>query len=151
METKSVAALEDHLGYWLRLVSNHVSAAFAGRLAAKGVTVVEWVMLRELYDRAQPPSVLAESLGMTRGAVTKLADRLAARRLLRREASAADGRAQSLVLTGQGRSLVPQLAALADRNDAEFFATLDARDRAALKKSLRQLVRDRDLRGIPTQ
>ena len=32
-----VSDLTAHLGFWLRTVSNHVSHAFAGRLAAQGV------------------------------------------------------------------------------------------------------------------
>src|SRR5580704_8608408 len=105
METISrPAALESHLGFWLRLVSNHVSHAFAQRLEALGVTVVEWVLLRELYDGERAPSSLAERMGMTRGAITKLADRLARRGLIGRKADARDGRAQLLTLTGQGRA-----------------------------------------------
>src|SRR5215831_9975735 len=118
METKSLSALQSHLGYWMRLVSNHVSGAFAEKLSARQVSVAEWVALRELYDCAQSPSLLAQKMGITRGAVTKLADRLLARKLVTRAASAEDGRAQILSLTGQGRALVPHLAALADRNDA---------------------------------
>jgi DNA-binding MarR family transcriptional regulator len=151
MKTKFPSALEDHLGYWLRLVSNHVSGAFAEKLSARGVSVAEWVLLRELYDRARPPSLLADRLEMTRGAITKLAGRLVARKQVVRTASTEDGRAQILSLTGQGRALVPQLAALADRNDAEFFASLSGRDQAALKSLLLKIVRGRDLRGVPTQ
>ena len=150
MEIKA-PALEDHLGYWLRLVSNHVSAAFAEKLAARKITVAEWVLLRELYDRPQPPSALAEKLGMTRGAITKLADRLEARTLLARAADAQDGRAQIVSLTASGRMLVPQLAALADRNDAEFFAGLSDSERAGLKTLLIEIARRRDLRGVPTE
>ena len=151
METKRPAGLESHLGYWLRLVSNHVSGAFAQKLSAKDVTVAEWVVLRELHDGAQSPSLLAQKMEMTRGAITKLADRLIARKLVARMASPSDGRAQILSLTGQGRALVPQLAALADRNDAEFFAGLTASDRAALKTLLLKIVKARDLRGMPTE
>jgi len=151
METKIISALEDHLGYWLRLVSNHVSGAFAEKLAAKDVSVAEWVVLRELYDAAQSPSLLAQKMGLTRGAVTKLADRLLARKLLARAASAEDGRAQILSLTGQGRALVPQLAALADRNDAEFFMGLSPGDRAKLKGLLLKIVKGRGLSGVPTE
>ena len=57
-------------------MSNHVSHAFAIKLAGVGVTVAEWVVLRELYDAESAPSALAEQLGMTRGAISKLADRL---------------------------------------------------------------------------
>ena len=151
METKSISALEDHLGYWLRLVSNNVSGAFAEKLSARAVSVAEWVMLRELYDAAQSPSLLAEKIGMTRGAVTKLADRLVARKLVAREASEKDGRAQMLLLTKQGMALVPQLAALADRNDAEYFAGLTGREQAALKNLLLKIVKGRGIRGAPTE
>ena len=151
METEKPAALDSHLGYWLRLVSNHVSGAFADKLLAKDVTVAEWVVLRELYDAAQSPSLLAQKMEVTRGAITKLADRLIARKLVARMASASDGRAQILSLMGAGRALVPQLAALADRNDAEFFAGLPAGDRAALKALLLKIVKARDLRGMPTE
>ncbi|HYD07668.1 MAG TPA: MarR family transcriptional regulator, partial [Reyranella sp.] len=34
-----VSDLSDHLGFWLRLVSNHVSQAFAAKVASRGVTV----------------------------------------------------------------------------------------------------------------
>ncbi len=37
--SQSPSELTEHLGYWLRLVSNHVSHTFAARLAAKDVTV----------------------------------------------------------------------------------------------------------------
>jgi DNA-binding MarR family transcriptional regulator len=88
---------------------------------------------------------------LTRGAVTKLADRLVGRKLVARMASATDGRAQILSLTGPGRALVPQLAALADRNDAEFFSGLSQRDRAALKSLLLKIVKARDMRGAPVE
>ena len=60
-----------HLGYWLRFVSNHVSYAFARKLADKDVTAAEWVVLHELYgERAVAPSSLADRLGLTRGAIS---------------------------------------------------------------------------------
>ena len=41
--TKSarVSPLESHLGYWLRVVSNHVSHGFKSKVEAHGVTVAE--------------------------------------------------------------------------------------------------------------
>ena len=151
MQKKPVSALETHLGYWLRLVSNNVSGAFAEKLSGRKVSVAEWVVLRELYEADQSPSLLAHKIGMTRGAITKLADRLVARKLVAREASDRDGRAQILLLTGRGRAFVPQLAALADRNDAEFFAGLSPHEQAMLKSLLLKIVRGRDLRGMPTE
>ncbi len=147
-----VSPLEAHLGYWLRFVSNQVSHAFGVKLAARGVTVAEWVVLRELYDKdATAPSALAERMGMTRGAISKLADRLAEKALAARTADAADRRFQTLALTPQGRKLVPELSALADRNDAEFFSHLPAGERAIIENAMREIVRRCGLRTVPTQ
>ncbi len=98
-----LSPLEQHFGYWLRYVSNHVSHAFSLKLAARGVTVAEWVVLRQLFDAESAPSALADRLGMTRGAISKLADRLIAKDLITRRPSAGDRRFQTLALTRQGR------------------------------------------------
>ena len=144
--------LETHLGYWLRFVSSHVSHAFSLKLQAYDVTVAEWVVLRELFDGdGASPSTLADRLGMTRGAISKLADRLIAKDLIGRTVSTEDRRQQTLALTAAGRKLVPALSALADRNDAEFFGHLPPSERAALEKTLRNIVRRHDLKTIPTE
>jgi DNA-binding MarR family transcriptional regulator len=136
-----VPPLTAHLGYWLRQVSNHVSHAFARKLATMDVTVAEWALMRVLYDEdPMPPSHLAERMGLTRGAVTRLANRLVAKRLLARTANLDDNRAQTLGLTRKGAALVPRLAALADQNDAESFAHLSDRERRALHRILHKMV-----------
>jgi DNA-binding MarR family transcriptional regulator len=145
-----VAPLTAHLGYWLRYVSNQVSHSFARAIEARGVTVAEWVVLRELHDEvALPPSRLADRLGLTRGAVSKLAERLVAKALITRTADESDGRAQKLALTDQGRRLVPELAALADANDAHFFSHLTPEQRANLEALLRDIVARHGLNTIP--
>jgi len=146
-----ISDLTDHLGYWLRYVSNHVSHAFAAKVESKGVSVAEWVLLRTLYSaEALSPSQLAGELGMTKGAITKIVDRLVDRRLVSRRANPSDGRGQSVLLTASGGRLVPELAALADQNDQEHFAMLSASDRKALRRLLQQLVTDARMKAAPT-
>jgi len=145
-----VSALETHLGYWLRIVSNHVSHAFKTKVEAHDVTVAEWVVLRQLFDATGiQPSQLADEIGLTKGAVSKLVDRLVAKRLVLCRANPRDGRARVLSLSASGRKLVPTLAALADQNDAEVFGRLSRRQRAALRTTLMVLVQQRDLKGAP--
>ncbi len=146
-----VSGLEDHLGYWLRYVSNQVSHAFSRKVEARGVTVAEWVILRVLYEEISlVPSVLAERIGMTRGAISKLADRLAEKALLTRTSGTNnDRRYQDLALTPAGRLLVPELSALADRNDAEFFGHLSLAERAEIERMMREIVRSQGLRAAP--
>jgi MarR family transcriptional regulator, lower aerobic nicotinate degradation pathway regulator len=145
-----VPDLTAHLGYRLRQVSNHVSQAFARKLAAKDVTVAEWALMRVLYGQ-QPtlPSRLADQMGLTRGAITKLADRLIAKALLVREAKPDDGRMQTLALTPKGTGFVPELAALADQNEAECFADLTEDERRLLKQVLERIVSRVGLNSIP--
>ena len=146
-----VSDLETHLGYWLRMVSNAVSQSFARRVEAEGVTVAEWVFLRMLWDiDPVAPSLLAGRMGMTKGAISKLADRLIGKALVERRADPVDGRAQILSLTAAGRALVPRLAALADGNDAAFFDTLSPEDRNDLERLVRKIVSDRKLTDVPT-
>jgi DNA-binding MarR family transcriptional regulator len=145
-----ISDLDAHLGYWLRFVSNHVSQAFAGRLQGKGVTVAEWVVMRRLFGEAgMAPSLLADRIGMTRGAITKLADRLIGKELVIRRADPKDGRAQTLALTARGRALVPELAALADDNDTEFFRPLTAQERRVFRRLLERLVEQNELKVVP--
>ena len=150
--TADVPELTAHLGYWLRQVSNHVSQTFARRVAVKDVTVAEWAMMRALYS-TQPvaPSQLADEMGMTRGAISKLADRLVMKSLVAREASSTDGRAQSLRLTPQGARMVPELAALAEQNEAECFAHLSNEDRATLRRILKEAAVQLDITATPIE
>lgn len=142
--------LTAHTGYWLRMVSNAVSQDFARKVAGEGVTVAEWSFMRALYDAdAMAPSALAEKMGMTKGAISKLADRLLGKGLVTRADNPDDKRAHTLSLTGVGRSKVPILAALADRNDAEYFGVLPTEEREMLHRLLRSLADRRGLKTIP--
>lgn len=144
------SALEAHLGYWLRFVSNHVSHAFKTKVAEHGVTVAEWVVMRALFDHDRMrPSEVSESIGLTRGAVSKLLERLANKGLIVRRADLDDLRAQVVALTQSGRRLVPELAELADQNDAEMFGHLEPKDRASLLSLLKGIVAFHGLKGAP--
>jgi len=148
----SVSHLKSHTGFWLRFVSNHVSHAFARKLELSGVAVAEWVVLREMYGEIQTsPSVIAARIGMTRGAITKIVDRLLAKNLVTRRGSVGDRRYQEIALTAAGRRLVPTLAALADQNDEEFFHPLSKKERDNLIFTLQKLVQAHGLQKLPTE
>jgi len=145
--------LTTHIGYWMRLVSNNVSHAFARKLEASGVTVAEWVILREMYggDDTTSPGVVAELTGLTRGAVSKLMSRLLEKGLVTRKESAGDRRYQDVELTAKAKTVVPKLATLADQNDDEFFNCLNKVERSQLKTLLRKLADHHPLKTVPTE
>lgn len=148
--TKKLSDIHLHLGYWLRVVSNAVSHSFARKVEAEGVTVAEWVFLRVLYDvEHSAPSLLAERLGMTKGAISKLVDRLEEKGFVRREANPESKRGQAFAIEVAGRRLVPRLAALAYDNDVAFFHALSQRERQQLKRLLKKIALQRNLKSVP--
>jgi DNA-binding MarR family transcriptional regulator len=146
---ENVSPLKAHLGYWLRFVSNHVSGAFAEKVEGEGVSVAEWVVLRELFEAERLPSEVAKRIGMTRGAISKIADRLLAKGLIASKTDKDDRRYQPLFLTRAGKALVPKLARLADKNDAEFFDHLTKAEQATLEKLMRGIIARRGLTSVP--
>ena len=145
-----VSPLDSHLGFWLRIVSNHVSARFAALVEAEGASVTEWVALRTLYDKPQTTHAeLIQALGMTKGAASKVITRLEDKGLARRALAEGSAREQVLQLSAKGRALVPRLAALADENEVHFFGHLPARERQALMQGFQALAAHHRLSEVP--
>lgn len=108
--------------------------------------------MREMFnDQENSPGIVAERIGMTRGGVSKLVDRLVGKGLIARTDRTDDRRFQSISLTAVGRRLIPQLAKIADENDEEFFGPLTAEERAALLASMKKLVQANGLDTLPTE
>ncbi|TGL18971.1 MarR family transcriptional regulator [Leptospira yanagawae] len=145
--------LKSHLGYHLRVVSNAVSHSFAKKLTSLDVTVAEWVILREMYANPNntSPSGVAEFTGLSRGAVSKLIDRLLQKKLVSREEGSVDRRYQEIKLTKQGRTLVPKLAKIADENDEYFFSMLTPTEKKEIRKILIKLTNLHKLNTNPIE
>lgn len=127
--SKNPSNLEDHLGYWLRCLSNFVSHSFAAKLEAEGVSVAQWVVLRTLYDKkALNLNEAAEAVGVDKSSLSRMVERLVQKGLVMRQ-DGINRRTLKLMLTPTGKKLVPQLAKLADANDKAFFQTLTTKKR----------------------
>lgn len=150
---KNVSDLKSHIGYYMRVVSNEVSQAFAKKLSKYEVSVAEWVILREMYDKQKStsPSAVAEMVGLTRGAVSKLIDRLLNKDLVTRTESSNDRRFQKIKLTSKAIKLVPSLADSADENDEFFFGVLSQNEKNALIKILKKLADHHKFDTNPTK
>lgn len=145
--------LEDHIGFWMRLISNSVSYGFAQKLEASGVTVAEWVVLREMYENHNEtsPSTVAELTGLTRGAISKLIARLLEKQFVTRKEFSGDRRYQQIKLTAKAVVLIPKLAQLADENDQEYFAGLSKKERHKLLELLKKLAEQHQIKKRPIE
>src|SRR5690349_6345210 len=109
------AIAEAHLDAWRAVLNAHASVV--GRveqaLAANGLPPLAWYdalwALRSAPDRRLRMAELAERLTVSRGGLTKLADRLEAAGLLRREPAGEDGRGLFAVLTDEGNTLLRRM------------------------------------------
>jgi len=146
------SALEVHLGYWLRRVSNHVSGAFAKALQEQQASVAEWVVLNHVEEHPEiRPAELAETIGLTRGAISKVLDKLEDKKWLTRKTLEADNRGQILSLTQQGRRILPELREIADRNDQRFFACLSSKEKAMIGQLLRKITSCNEISDVPVE
>ncbi len=150
--SKATCGLEDHLGYWLRLVSNAVSGEFARALQAKGASVSEWVLLRILAECGRAtPSELADHMRTTRGAVSKVIDKLEAKGWLEIKGTKEDKRVRILILSRAGHRNLPSLADIADENETLFFNCLNASERSTLQRLLAKLADCNQIHDVPTE
>ncbi|MFJ8210510.1 MarR family winged helix-turn-helix transcriptional regulator [Streptomyces sp. NPDC096033] len=141
--TASSSGLRDHLGYWLRRLSDEVHSRFERQLAEHGVTVSQWAVLITVHrGDAGTTREVARYVGIDAGAVSRLVDRLIAKGLMSRESDPVSRRIMRLTLTEAGRELAPRLAEIADLNDAHFFAHLEPAQRLQLEHWIRSLVGD---------
>ncbi len=141
MESVSTTSgLHDHLGYWLRRLSDEVHSRFEAELGRHDVTVSQWGVMISVFHGHDTTKAAAAHMDIDPGAVSRLVDRLAAKGLMGREPDPASRRTVRLVLTPEGRDLVPVLAEIADRNDAHYFGALDPGQRRQLEEWIRRLV-----------
>lgn len=149
---RHIPDLESHLGYWLRRVSNAVSGAFSRALQEKQTSIAEWVLLRELHEREQAaPGELAHVLGLTRGAVSKIIDKLEAKSWVQAGSKEGDNRYHLLSLTRVGQRSLPILAQIADQNDSAYFDCLNAKEKVLLRDLLIKLAEHNHIHDVPTE
>jgi DNA-binding MarR family transcriptional regulator len=140
MSKSDPSNLDQHLGYWLRCLSNFVSHSFAERLAKQDISVAQWVVLRTLYDSSGVTlNQAAAQVGVDKSSLSRMVERLVQRELVNRT-QGDDRRSVGLTLTPAGKKLVPQLARLADENDTAFFNTLAPKQRAEFLVTIKQLL-----------
>lgn len=113
---------------------------FAERLAPLGVQPSQFGLLMLLRQReGQSQRQLADALGLHRNVMVGLVDELETRGLVERRRHPADRRAHAIHLTPAAHELLTRAVGIADEQDADLLAGLDADDRARLLALLQRL------------
>ncbi|MFT4041087.1 MAG: MarR family transcriptional regulator [Thermomicrobiales bacterium] len=136
------SGLADHTGYWLNRLRGLVHSRFEALLAEHGVTVAQWSVLITVYrGDADTPLEIARWIDLDPGALTRLLDRMEDKGLILRQPVDGDRRRIRIALSPRANALAPQLAALADANDAAFFGALPREEQAVFRHLLGELLR----------
>ncbi len=144
--TKKISKLEDHLGYWLRQLSDLVLDNFAVKLKTHGISVAQWSVLRSLYDTKEISlNDTAHKVGVDKSAMSRMVERLVQKGLVVR-LEGVNRRELSLKLTLSARNLVPKLAKIADNNDKLFFKLLSLDKQQEFLLLIKDLLKVNDLK-----
>ena len=129
---------EPHLAAWRGVLNTHaaVVAAVEEALAAAGLPPLAWYdvlwAVRRAPGRRIRMAELASSLTVSRGGLTKLADRLEDAGLIRREAAEDDRRGLYAVVTPAGEQMLKRMWPVYARVLRETFVAPIHEDEAAV-------------------
>lgn len=141
-----------YVGGLLRIISNDSKQIFTARMSENGVSLGQWMVLRTLYETDMNiPSDVADYIGFTRGAISKLVDKLSQKKLIIRKESSEDRRYQEVELTEKAKTLVPRLIRIAEEHDKQFLSCLNKTERKNFRQMLDKIVLSNNIKGVPTK
>ncbi len=133
-------AIVGRLGRLMLVAQRRIESVFS----AHGLQRGEFDVLAALRRSGDPfelnPSVLADTLMLSRAGMTGRLDRLESAGLVRRVADAADRRAIRVVLTDAGRALVDTVVTDHVANETAMLSVLEEPDRRELDRIVRVLL-----------
>ena len=132
--------LRAHLTYLLSEAERQLTRHLAAELAAEGVSVEQWRILRALSDgHGHSMTDLAEAVLMPHPTLTKAVDRLVEEAVVYRRQDTTDRRRVAVFLSGLGRDLVTRLDRRAARHHAGVEAAFGAGRTERLMRELEAL------------
>lgn len=133
-------AIVGRLGRLQLVAQRAIEAVFTEHGLQRG----EFDVLAALRRSGEPfelnPSVLADTMMLSRAGMTGRLDRLESAGLVRRVADAGDRRAVRVALTAAGRALVDEVVTAHSENETRLLSVLSAKDRRDLDRILRVLL-----------
>ena len=133
--------LDDYLPYRLSVASNEVSRLIARAYEDRfGLTIPQWRVICVLAeDGPSTPQAIVARTATDKVVVSRAAQALTSRRLVRRIPSAEDRRSHHLELTETGTDLHSDVAPLAIAYEQKVIAGLDPAEIESLKRLLRTM------------
>jgi DNA-binding MarR family transcriptional regulator len=145
VRAKTIAGMDDTLGFNLRMAQLRFFAAFYRDFSDAGLTPAEYSILSTLAGAGGlRQGELAARLHIKRSNMTKVMRALEGRGLVRRQTPGDDARAFEVLLTPAGRNLQRHVAARIPGHDRAVAAALTGQERDKLLALLNKLLRTGD-------
>jgi DNA-binding MarR family transcriptional regulator len=133
--------LRSHLAYLLSQAEQAVNRGLAETLAAEGMTVERWRILRALSDgHGHSMGDLAAAVLMPHPTLTKAVDRLIEDALVYRRQDETDRRRVAVFLAGRGEQAIRRLDEAAEQHHQRIEASYGAARTERLMRELDRLV-----------
>ena len=143
MKTSSASSIQIETlpGHYIRRLQQIAVAIFLQETESTGVTPVQYAALQTVANSpGTDQRTLARSIGFDTSTIAGVVDRLEARGLLLRSASAEDRRVRLLSLTPDGQALLDEVTPGMQRAQQRMLAPLPRDQRAEFMRMLRVLV-----------
>jgi MarR family 2-MHQ and catechol resistance regulon transcriptional repressor len=138
--TKSRAEDRSGIHVWLILwkASKAMEQIAIRSISRSGLGLSDFAILELLLHKGpQPVNVIGKRILLTSGSITTAVDRLAAKKLVRRESAAADRRSRIVELTPSGRRTIARAFKHHAADMEQAFAHLSRTDRSKLVRLLK--------------
>lgn len=136
----TVYRLHQRLGFRVSRLARIVQARLEADLAADGLTRLGAAVLGGVGDEGvTTPSALADYVGITRPALSRLLRGLEARGMIARASASGDGRQTEVALTPEGAAVLARVRVASDAVQAHFAAKLSPEELIRVTDALRRL------------
>jgi MarR family transcriptional regulator, transcriptional regulator for hemolysin len=137
--------LHKRLGYRVSRLSRIMQSRLERMIAEQGLTRLMWCVLTGVGEESvATPSELADYIGITRPATSRLLREMEARGMVSRNGNDADGRGKTVALTPLGRQLLEAARPSVEDVNAHFTSKLEPEELATLHACIARLVAGED-------
>lgn len=135
--------LHDRLGFQLSRLSRMMQTRLEKGLAEHQMTRLKWCVLSGVaVEGYNAPSDLADHVGITRPAMSKLIKSMIRDGLIKRQLVETDGRSRQISATRQGLKKLEACWPMVNSNQEHFLQKLSSNDRKILQQILGKMIRD---------
>ena len=137
--------LHQRLGYKVSRLSRIMQSRLERLIAEQGLTRLMWCVLTGIGDEGvSTPSELADYIGITRPATSRLLREMEAKGMVSRHGSDADGRGKTLSITPQGQKLLEAARPSVEAVNQHFTSKIEPEELARMMSALERLAEGED-------